>query len=108
MQDWVDRYFPTREFFAPLAAYLLRIAPRYEAAIKEFRQRRFGIYTIGMQIRRRKCDNNREDLHCEGRPTIQAGPCGHDAQLCVDVRSAMADAVTLTDSMPSADAAHMA
>ena len=73
-QEWVDRYFPTREFFAPLAAYLLRITPRHEATIKEFRQKRFGLYTIGLQIRRRKCDNNREDLHCEGRPTIQAGP----------------------------------
>ena len=79
MQGWVDKYFPTREFFAPLAAYLLRIAPQYEAPIKEFRQRRFGIYTIGIQIRRRKCDNNREDLHCEGRPTIQARPWEHDS-----------------------------
>ena len=38
MQDWIEKYFPTREMFAPLAAFLLRVAPELEAELQAFAQ----------------------------------------------------------------------
>jgi xyloglucan fucosyltransferase len=70
-QEWIDKHFPTREMFAPLAAFLLRIAPQYEAKIAAFRQARFGAFTIGLQIRRRKCSGDEAELACALRPSIE-------------------------------------
>ena len=34
--------------------------------------KRFRLYNIGIQIRRRKCNGDRRDLSCELRPSIEA------------------------------------
>ena len=71
-QGFFDRYFPTREVFAALAAFVLQVAPEYEREIQAYKRKRFGLYTIGMQIRRRKCNGDRKDLTCELRPSIES------------------------------------
>ena len=50
LQGWLERHFPTREMFAPLAAFLLRVAPAHEQKIEDFRRSQFGHFTIGMQV----------------------------------------------------------
>lgn len=50
VQNFIEKYFPTREMFAPLAAFLFKIAPQYETKIREFRHKNFGLFTIGMQV----------------------------------------------------------
>ena len=72
VQGFFDRYFPTREVFAALAAFVLQVAPEYEQEIQTYKARRFGLYTIGIQIRRRKCNGDRKDVHCEYRPSIES------------------------------------
>ena len=49
-QAWLDKHFPTREMFSPMAAFVLRIAPEYEEQVRQFKQRHFGVFTIGMQV----------------------------------------------------------
>jgi len=49
-QDFIETYFPTREIFAPLASYVLRIKPKYAKKIKEFQQKNFRLFNIGMQV----------------------------------------------------------
>jgi hypothetical protein len=49
-QAWIEKYFPTREMFAPLAAFLLRAAPEHEAELQAFARARFGAFTIGLQV----------------------------------------------------------
>ena len=46
----MDKHFPTREMFSPMAAFILRIAPEYEEQIRRFKQSHFGVFTIGMQV----------------------------------------------------------
>lgn len=50
MQDFIEAYFRTREIFAPLASYVLRIKPKYAKKIKEFKQKNFRLFNIGMQV----------------------------------------------------------
>ena len=63
-----------REVFAPLAAFLLRVAPEHEAALERFQERSFGPFTIGLQIRRRKCNTDvpGHELACADRPSVEA------------------------------------
>ena len=72
MQGFLDKHFPTREVFAALAAFVLQVAPDTEQEIQAYKAKRFKLYTIGMQIRRRKCNGDRKDLHCEYRPSIES------------------------------------
>ena len=72
LQDFFDRYFPTREVFAALAPFILQVAPRYDREIQAYRAKRFRLYNIGIQIRRRKCNGDRKDLSCELRPSIES------------------------------------
>ena len=72
LQDFFDKYFPTREVFAALSAFVLQLAPKFEQEVQAYKTRRFKVYTIGIQIRRRKCNGNRKDLHCEYRPSIES------------------------------------
>jgi xyloglucan fucosyltransferase len=51
---------------------MFRIAPKYERKIREFKKKNFGLFTIGMQIRRRKCNDNEKELHCDLRPSIES------------------------------------
>ncbi|CAL8465691.1 g5227 [Coccomyxa elongata] len=69
-QAFLDRFFPRRELFRPLAAFLLRPAPQYSHKIAAFKHKHFTRFTIGLQIRRRKCDF--EELHCDTRPSLQS------------------------------------
>lgn len=68
----MENFFPTREVFAALAPFILQVAPRYEGEIQDFKARHFRLYNIGIQIRRRKCNGDRNDLHCGLRPTIES------------------------------------
>ena len=72
LQGFLEKHFPTREVFAALAAFVLQVAPRYEQEVQTYKSRHFKLYTIGMQIRRRKCNGDRKDLHCEYRPSIES------------------------------------
>ncbi|BDA51570.1 probable fucosyltransferase 5 [Coccomyxa sp. Obi] len=69
-QAFLDKYFPRREIFRPLASFLLRPAPQYDHKITAFKRKHFTHFTIGLQIRRRKCDF--EELHCDTRPSIES------------------------------------
>ena len=52
-QEWFAAHFPTREVFAPLAAFLLRVASEHEARLAAFQAESFGAaLTIGVQVRR--------------------------------------------------------
>lgn len=72
LQGFLEKHFPTREVFAALAAFVLQVAPRYEQVVQKYKSTRFKLYTIGMQIRRRKCNGDRKDVHCEYRPSIES------------------------------------
>ena len=72
LQEFLEKYFPTREVFAALAPFVLRVAPRWEREVQAFKARHFQLYTIGIQIRRRKCNGDRGDLLCELRPTVES------------------------------------
>lgn len=72
LQEFLEKHFPTREVFAALAPFVLRVAPRWEREVQAFKARHFQLYTIGMQIRRRKCNGDRGDLSCELRPTVES------------------------------------
>ena len=70
VQDWFAAHFPTRDVFAPLAAFLLRVALEHEARLAAFQEASFGAaFTIGLQIRRRKCntDTPGHELACADR-----------------------------------------
>lgn len=43
-------YFPTREIFASLAPFLLKVAPQVEDRIATFKQENFQLFTIGIQV----------------------------------------------------------
>jgi xyloglucan fucosyltransferase len=64
-------HFPTGEIFAPLASFLFSISPQHERKIQEFRHKYFGPFTIGLQIRRKKCYADRQEAACELRPSVQ-------------------------------------
>ena len=50
-QEWFAAHFPTREVFAPLAAFLLRVAPAHEARLAAFQAASFGAaLTVGVQV----------------------------------------------------------
>ena len=72
LQEFFARLFPTREVFAALAPFVLQLAPEYEREVQAFMGKRFRLYSIGIQIRRRKCNGDRHDLSCELRPSIEA------------------------------------
>ena len=72
LQEFFDRLFPTREVFAALAPFILQLAPEDEREVQAFMGKRFRLYNIGIQIRRRKCNGDRQDLSCELRPSIEA------------------------------------
>ncbi|CAK0786745.1 hypothetical protein CVIRNUC_009959 [Coccomyxa viridis] len=71
-KEFFARLFPTREVFAALAPFVLQLAPEYEREVQAFMGKRFRLYSIGIQIRRRKCNGDRHDLSCELRPSIEA------------------------------------
>ncbi|BDA47125.1 probable galactoside 2-alpha-L-fucosyltransferase [Coccomyxa sp. Obi] len=77
-QDFIDLYFPTREIFASLAPFMLKVTPRVENRITAFRQQNFKLFTIGLQIRRHKCDGgpdetiDKKEVHCALRPSIES------------------------------------
>ncbi len=50
VQDFIETYFPTRDIFAPLANFILRIKPKYDKKIKEFKHKNFKLFNIGMQV----------------------------------------------------------
>ena len=55
-----------------MAPFILQLAPEYEREVHAFMEKRFRLYNIGIQIRRRKCNGDRRDLSCELRPSIEA------------------------------------
>ena len=50
-QGFIETYFPTRDIFAPLASFILRIKPKYDKKIKDFKHKNFKLFNIGMQVR---------------------------------------------------------
>jgi xyloglucan fucosyltransferase len=78
VKGFIKTYFPTREMFAPLSQFLLQVAPQQMEKVRQFQINNFGAYTIGLQIRRLKCDNSHvidpslEELHCKSLPSIEA------------------------------------
>ncbi|CAL8469681.1 g9222 [Coccomyxa elongata] len=71
-QEFIDKYFPTRDIFAPLASFILRIRPEFDNKIKEFKHLNFKLFNIGLQIRRRKCNRDPNEVSCELRPSVEA------------------------------------
>ncbi len=49
-QAFLDRYFPRRELFRPLASFLLRPAPQYHHKITAFKRKHFTHFIIGLQV----------------------------------------------------------
>ena len=72
LQEFFDTFLPTREVFAALVPFALQLAPRNEQEVQVYKAKRFRLYNIGMQIRRRKCNGDRHDLSCELRPSIES------------------------------------
>ncbi|BDA47122.1 probable galactoside 2-alpha-L-fucosyltransferase [Coccomyxa sp. Obi] len=77
-QDFIDLYFPTREIFAALAPFMLKVTPQVENRTAAFKQDNFKLFTIGIQITRHRCDAwpdeiiDRKELPCALRPSIES------------------------------------
>ena len=71
VQGFIERYFPNREVFAAISSYILVLKPQYRLQVDAFKQKHFRLYTIGIQIRQKKCSGDKEELLCELAPSVQ-------------------------------------
>ena len=67
-QDFIDLYFPTREIFAALSPFMLRVTPRLQDRIAAFKQHNFGLFTIGLQV-------GRASTFTRGHPVSERSCC---------------------------------
>ncbi|BDA44693.1 hypothetical protein COCOBI_06-1710 [Coccomyxa sp. Obi] len=68
---WLRAVFPTGEMFQPLAHFLLKTKPEIEHQVQEFKKKHFRQVTIGLQIRRLKCDGHDGSIHCDQLPEVE-------------------------------------
>ena len=81
MQSFIEEHFPDGEIFASLSSYLLQMGQHFGAQVRGFQDRHFKLYNIGIQIRRKKCGADEQELFCQYEPTVmqycQVGVTAH-------------------------------
>ena len=68
--SFFKKYFPTREVFSRLSQFLFTLTPALQLVVDSFHRRHFGNFTVGLQIRKRKCGI--DAVPCEHLPRIES------------------------------------